>query len=31
VDPKVVAGIVITIGSLVLDGSFKNKIQEKAR
>jgi len=31
VDPKLVAGIVITIGSLVLDGSLDNKIREKAR
>lgn len=31
VDPKVVAGLVIIIGSLVLDGSLKNRIQEKAR
>ena len=31
IDQKVVAGIVIHIGSLVLDGSLKNKIQEKAR
>lgn len=31
VDPKVVAGLVISIGSLVLDGSLKNKIREKAR
>ena len=31
VDPKVVAGIVVTIGSLVLDGSLQNKILEKAR
>jgi F0F1-type ATP synthase delta subunit len=31
VDRKVVAGIIIHIGSLVLDGSLKNKIQEKAR
>ena len=31
VDEKVVAGLVINIGSLVLDGSLKNKIQEKAR
>ena len=31
VDPKIVAGIIIHIGSTVLDGSFKNKIQEKAK
>jgi hypothetical protein len=31
VDPKVVAGLIITIGSLVLDGSLKNKIQEQAK
>jgi len=31
VDSKVVAGLIITIGSLVLDGSLKNRIQEKAR
>jgi F0F1-type ATP synthase delta subunit len=31
VDPRMVAGIVIHIGSLVLDGSLKNKIQEKTR
>lgn len=31
VDPKVVAGIVIHIGSLVLDGSLKNKIQQNLR
>ena len=31
VDPQIVAGMVIHIGSLVLDGSLKNKIQEKAR
>jgi len=31
IDPKVVAGITITIGSLVLDGSLKNKIQERAK
>lgn len=31
VDPAMVAGIVINIGSLVLDGSLKNKIQEQAK
>ncbi len=31
VDPGEVAGVVINIGSLVLDGSLKNKIREKAR
>jgi F0F1-type ATP synthase delta subunit len=31
VDPKLVAGIIIHIGSLVLDGSLKNKIQERAK
>ena len=31
VDPKVIAGLVITIGSLVLDGSLKNRIQEQAK
>ena len=31
VDPKLVAGIIIHIGSLVLDGSLKNKIQEKTK
>lgn len=31
VDPKVVAGLIITMGSLVLDGSLKNKIQEQAK
>lgn len=31
VDSKIVAGIIITIGSLVLDGSFRNKIQEQAK
>lgn len=31
VDPKIVAGIVIHIGNLVLDGSLKNRIQEQAK
>ena len=31
VDPKVVAGLIITMGSLVLDGSLKNRIRQKAR
>ncbi len=31
IDPKIVAGLVINVGSLVLDGSLKNKIKEKAR
>ncbi len=31
IDPKVVAGLVITIGSVVLDGSLRNRIKEKAR
>lgn len=31
VDPRVVAGFIIHIGSLVLDGSLKHKIQERAR
>ncbi|HNW39414.1 MAG TPA: F0F1 ATP synthase subunit delta [Candidatus Omnitrophota bacterium] len=31
VDPKLVAGLVITIASLVFDGTLKNKIMEKAR
>ncbi|MBP7216813.1 MAG: F0F1 ATP synthase subunit delta [Candidatus Omnitrophica bacterium] len=30
VQPDVVAGIVVTIGSLVLDGSLKNSIQQQA-
>jgi F0F1-type ATP synthase membrane subunit b/b' len=29
-DPKVVAGIVVEIGSLVLDGSLRNKIMEES-
>ncbi|MFH1640728.1 MAG: F0F1 ATP synthase subunit delta [Candidatus Omnitrophota bacterium] len=31
VDPKIVSGFLISLGSLVLDGSLKNKIQERAR
>jgi F0F1-type ATP synthase delta subunit len=31
VDPKLVAGLIITIASLVFDGTLKNKIMEKAR
>ncbi|OGX18724.1 MAG: hypothetical protein A3K83_03355 [Omnitrophica WOR_2 bacterium RBG_13_44_8b] len=31
VDPKLVAGVVITAGSVVIDGSLKYKIQEEAR
>ncbi len=31
VNPKIVAGLIISVGSLVLDGSLKNKIQERAR
>ena len=31
VDPKVVAGIVITIGNLILDGSLRGKIREKIK
>ncbi len=31
VDPKVVAGVIITIGSLVLDGSLRDKIREKIK
>ena len=31
VSPKVVAGLIINIGNLVLDGSLKNRIQERAR
>ncbi|MBI3602547.1 MAG: F0F1 ATP synthase subunit delta [Candidatus Omnitrophica bacterium] len=31
VNPKMVAGFIVTIGSLVLNGSLQNKIQERAR
>lgn len=31
VDPAVVAGLVVNIGELVLDGSLRNKIQERAK
>ena len=31
VDPRIVAGLVITIGHLVLDGSLASKLQEAAR
>jgi F0F1-type ATP synthase delta subunit len=31
VDRKIVAGLIISVGSLVLDGSLKNKIQEQAK
>ena len=31
VDPRVVAGFIIHVDSLVLDGSLKHKIQERAR
>jgi F0F1-type ATP synthase membrane subunit b/b' len=31
VDPKVIAGLVVKMGSLVLDGSLRNKIQECAK
>ncbi|HNX81814.1 MAG TPA: F0F1 ATP synthase subunit delta [Candidatus Omnitrophota bacterium] len=31
INPHFIAGFVITIGSLVLDGSLQNKIKEKAR
>lgn len=30
-DPKLVAGIVVSIGGLVLDGSLRNKIREKTK
>lgn len=31
VDHKIVAGIILHVGSLILDGSLKNKIQEQAK
>ncbi|MFH0731476.1 MAG: F0F1 ATP synthase subunit delta [Candidatus Omnitrophota bacterium] len=31
VDTQLVAGVIVKIGSLVLDGSFKNKIQQQAK
>lgn len=31
VEPKVVAGIIITVGNLILDGSLRGKIREKIR
>ncbi len=31
VDPKVCAGVIIAMGSLILDGSLRNKIQEQTR
>ncbi|MBN1913180.1 MAG: F0F1 ATP synthase subunit delta [Candidatus Omnitrophica bacterium] len=31
IEAKIVAGFIISIGSLVLDGSLKNKIQEQAK
>ncbi|MFH1190248.1 MAG: F0F1 ATP synthase subunit delta [Candidatus Omnitrophota bacterium] len=31
VDPKLVAGLVISIGSIVLDGSLRNKVKEQAQ
>ena len=30
VDSKVVVGLIVTVGSLVLDGSLKNKIRQQA-
>ncbi len=30
-DPKLIAGIVVSIGGLVLDGSLRNKIREKTK
>jgi F0F1-type ATP synthase delta subunit len=31
VDPKIVAGFVISVGSLLIDGSLKNRIEERAQ
>jgi len=31
VDPKLVAGLIISMGSLVLDGSLRNKIKERTK
>lgn len=31
IEPKVVAGLIISMGSLVLDGSLKNKIEEQTK
>jgi F0F1-type ATP synthase membrane subunit b/b' len=31
VDPKIVAGLIISMGSLLIDGSLKNKIEEQAK
>ena len=31
IDPAVIAGLVISVGSLVLDGSLRNKIMEQSR
>ncbi len=31
VDPKIVAGFIISLGSLLIDGSLKNKIEEQAK
>lgn len=31
INPQIVAGIIIAIGSMVMDGSFKNKIREQAQ
>ena len=31
INPKIVVGLIINIGSLVLDGSLKNKIEERSR